>query len=169
MITLGIETSCDDTAFALLKDSKEVLSSVISSQVDIHQTFGGVVPEIAARRHLEVLQPLFVKALRDASITVAEIDRIAVTQGPGLIGGVLVGAAFARGLAQYKSCPLIPVNHVKAHVYGALLGIEGKWEDAFPALALVVSGGHTHLYYLKEAGKFDLRSQLIKTLRPVGV
>ena len=159
MIVLGIESSCDETAVAVLNEKKEVLSSLVSSQVKIHSEFGGVVPEIAARQHLKSITKIYEKALIDAKIKSSDIDLITVTQGPGLMGALLVGTSFAKGLASSLQVPLVPVNHVHAHVHGALLGLSNEIVDEteiFPSFAYVVSGGHTNLYYMPEATKFKL-------------
>jgi N6-L-threonylcarbamoyladenine synthase len=156
MLILGIESSCDETALALVKDGKYVLGSLISSQISIHAKWGGVIPEIAAREHLAAIHTMYRQLLTESEVTLAHIDAIAVTQGPGLVGCLLVGASFAKGLAQSSQKPIIPVNHVHAHVHGAILGIDAPLEQIFPTLALVVSGGHTNLYYMKSCIEFEL-------------
>ncbi|MCX6126162.1 MAG: tRNA (adenosine(37)-N6)-threonylcarbamoyltransferase complex transferase subunit TsaD [Proteobacteria bacterium] len=156
MLILGIESSCDETAIAVVKNGKQVLSSQIASQTMLHEKWGGVIPEIAAREHLSALKVIYEEALRESSTDVTSIDAIAVTQGPGLVGCLLVGVTFAKGLAMALRKPLIPVNHVHAHVHGALLGVAQATEDVFPTLALVVSGGHTNLYYLNSPLEFEL-------------
>lgn len=161
MIIIGIESSCDETAIALVRDGKEVLSSVIASQTKIHERWGGVVPEIAAREHLTALKRTYQSALESSKISPNEIDAIAVTQGPGLIGCLLIGTSFAKGLSQSLQKPLIPVNHVHAHIHGALLGIRHSLNDLFPALALVVSGGHTNLYLMNGPTSFELLAHTI--------
>ena len=156
MIVLGLESSCDDTGCGIVKDGVNVLSSVVASQIEDHKPFGGVVPEVAARSHLTAIDAVVETALRNADITLNDIDAIAVTQGPGLIGALLVAVSYARGLATSLNIPLIPVNHVHAHIHASLLGYEGKVDELFPAISLVVSGGHTHLYYMTHANQFDL-------------
>lgn len=156
MLVLGIESSCDETAASVVKDGREVKSSVIASQIDLHKTFGGVVPEIAAREHLKVIDKLTSQCLEEANVTIDDVDAIAVTQGPGLIGALLVGVSYAKGLAQRAQKPLIPVNHVHAHVFGALLGIDKSLDEIFPCIAAVVSGGHTNLYYMNNPNDFNL-------------
>jgi N6-L-threonylcarbamoyladenine synthase len=157
MLILGIESSCDETAAAVVEDGHKVLSSIVASQTAAHEVFGGVVPEIAAREHLKVILPTYELALAEAGIRIGDIDGIAVTQGPGLIGSLLVGISFAKGLAFSSGKPLIPVDHVNAHLHGALLGISSEArENAFPAIALVVSGGHTNLYYMEHPTDFGL-------------
>jgi len=152
MLVLGIESSCDETAAALVEDGRRVLSSVVASQVKIHRSFGGVVPELASREHLRNIGYVVRKAFRDAGKTQEDIDGIAVTQGPGLIGSLLVGLSFAKAMAFSIKKPLVPVNHIEGHICSAFIenpGIE------FPALALVVSGGHTSLIYSPERGRYQ--------------
>ena len=156
MLILGIESSCDETAIAVVKNGKQVLSSQIASQTLLHEQWGGVIPEIAAREHLAALKFMYEEALRESSTDIKSIDAIAVTQGPGLVGCLLVGVSFAKGLALAVRKPLIPINHVHAHVHGALLGVDQSNEELFPTLALVVSGGHTNLYYLNSPLEFEL-------------
>lgn len=155
-LILGIESSCDETAAAVVRDGRVALSSIVSTQIDLHQVFGGVVPEIAARAHLQLIDEVVQSALDEAGVKLEEIDGIAVTQGPGLIGALLVGISYAKGLAYGSRKPLIPVNHVEAHVHGAVLGIEAKAEELYPCLALVVSGGHTNIYLMTEPTRFEL-------------
>ncbi|SMF46282.1 tRNA (adenosine(37)-N6)-threonylcarbamoyltransferase complex transferase subunit TsaD [Pseudobacteriovorax antillogorgiicola] len=161
MLVLGIESSCDETAAAVVEDGRKVLSSQVFSQIETHKVFGGVVPEIAAREHLKVIQPMVQAALDEASCTLEDIDAIAVTQGPGLVGALLVGITYAKGLALGTGKPLIPVNHVHAHIHGALLGLDAPLESLFPGLALVVSGGHTNIYYMANPTDFELLAQTI--------
>ncbi|MCX5807335.1 MAG: tRNA (adenosine(37)-N6)-threonylcarbamoyltransferase complex transferase subunit TsaD [Proteobacteria bacterium] len=146
MIILGIDTSCDDTSIALLKDGEEILSNIVSSQVDIHKLFGGVVPEIASRKHIELIDIIFRNAMEEANITAKDIDIICVTSGPGLIGSVLAGLCFAKGLSLSLDKPLIAVNHVEAHAMSIFL----EKEAYFPYIALVVSGGHTIILMLED-------------------
>jgi len=141
MVILGIDTSCDDTSVAVLKDRTRVLSNVVSSQVELHSLFGGIVPELASRKHVELIGAILERALLDARVTLQETDCIAVTNGPGLIGSVLVGLMFAKGLCLSTGKPMIAVNHVEAHAMSIFL----EQEPAFPFLALIVSGGHTVL------------------------
>lgn len=156
MLILGIESSCDETAVALVENGQTVIGSLVHSQIDTHKAFGGVVPEIAAREHLKYIDPLMRELLEKSEKTIQDIDAIAVTQGPGLIGALLVGISYAKALAAATNKPLIPVNHVHAHVHGALLGVEACHENLFPLLALVVSGGHTNLYYMARPNTFEL-------------
>ena len=142
MLILGIESSCDETAAALVENGRIVLSNVIASQVKTHRRFGGVVPELASREHLRNIGYVVRQAFLDAGRDYDDIDGIAVTQGPGLIGSLLVGISFAKAMAFSKKKPLVPVNHVEGHIYSAF--IENP-EIEYPLLALVVSGGHTSL------------------------
>ncbi len=153
MNILGIETSCDETAAAIVKDGTTVLSNVVASQMDIHAAFGGVVPEVAARSHIEVILPIIEKSLHEAKISWPEVDAIAVTKGPGLIGSLLIGTLTATTLATLKQKPLIPINHVEAHVYAAYLS---KEVPRFPLLALIVSGGHTQLVLFHDHGEYEV-------------
>ncbi len=147
-LILGIETSCDETAAAVVRSGEELLSSVVASQFTAHQPYGGVVPELAAREHLRAIAPVVRKALADAFSDFKSLDAIAVTQGPGLAGALLVGISYAKALAFALDKPLIAVNHLEGHIHAVLLEERqrGNHELRFPLLALVVSGGHTHLY-----------------------
>ncbi|HXV76576.1 MAG TPA: tRNA (adenosine(37)-N6)-threonylcarbamoyltransferase complex transferase subunit TsaD [Candidatus Polarisedimenticolaceae bacterium] len=140
---LGIETSCDETAAAVLSDRHRVESSVVASQVELHSKYGGVVPEIAARHHVEAIDPVIRQALNDAGVSLDQIDAVAVTRGPGLIGSLLVGVSAAKAIAWFRQLPLVGVNHLEGHVRSVF--IEHPRIE-FPAIALVVSGGHTSLY-----------------------
>ncbi len=150
---LGIETSCDETAAAVVEDRTRVLSSVVASQDEIHAKYGGVVPELAARRQIEVLGPVLTEALEEAGTPLEAIDAIAVTAGPGLVGSLLVGVCAAKAIAWHRGIPLLAVNHLEGHIRSAF--IEHP-EIEFPALALVVSGGHTALYLCPEEGVYRL-------------
>ena len=145
---LGIESSCDETAAAVVRSGEQILSSVVASQISIHQPYGGVVPELASREHLRAIVPVVRRALADAGRTYESIDALAVTQGPGLIGALLVGIGYAKALAFALEKPLIAVNHLEGHIHAVLLEErqKGNRDLRFPLLALVVSGGHTHLY-----------------------
>ena len=145
---LGIESSCDETAAAVVRSGEELLSNVVYSQIATHHPYGGVVPELASREHLRAIVPVVRKALEDAGKTYETIDAIAVTQGPGLAGALLVGLSYAKGLAFGLEKPLIAVNHLEGHIHAVLLQERqnGNHDLQFPVLALVVSGGHTHLY-----------------------
>jgi N6-L-threonylcarbamoyladenine synthase len=141
-LILGIETSCDETAAALVTDGGEIRSSIVSSQAELHARYGGVVPEVASRRHLELVTPVIREALAEADVTLAEVDRVAVTQGPGLIGALLVGLAAAKAVAWSRRLPLVPVDHLDGHVASLYLQ-PGPLEPPF--LCLLASGGHTML------------------------
>ncbi len=157
MLVLGIESSCDETALAVVEDGHKVLVSLVASQVAQHLPFGGVVPEVAAREHLKMLSPMLEELkVKLGWNSLAKIDAISVTQGPGLIGALLVGVAFAKGLSASLKKPLVPVNHVHAHIHGALLGVAQEQRTQYPVLALVVSGGHTNLYRMTSPLDFQL-------------
>lgn len=156
MLILGIESSCDETAAAVVRDGREILSSIISSQIDIHRKWGGVVPEIASSEHLRHIDPIVKQAIRDAKVELADIDAIAVTQGPGLIGSLLVGVCYAKSLAYVLGKPLVGVNHIEGHVYS--VNFE-KPPVEFPALALIVSGGHTNIFHVPVEGKYQVVSR----------
>jgi N6-L-threonylcarbamoyladenine synthase len=145
---LGIESSCDETAAAVVRSGEQLISNVVASQIATHQPYGGVVPELASREHLRAIVPVVRQALADARQTYSSVDAIAVTQGPGLAGALLVGISYAKGLAYALDKPLIAVNHLEGHIHAVLLEErqKGNHELQFPVLALVVSGGHTHLY-----------------------
>jgi N6-L-threonylcarbamoyladenine synthase len=147
-LILGIETSCDETGAAVVRSGQQILSNVVASQIATHQPYGGVVPELASREHLRAIVPVVRQALAEAGQTYASVDAIAVTQGPGLAGALLVGISFAKALAFALEKPLIAVNHLEGHIHAVLLEQRqsGDAELHFPVLALVVSGGHTHLY-----------------------
>ena len=153
-LILGIESSCDETAAAVVRAGEELLSSVVASQFTAHKPYGGVVPELAAREHLRAIAPVVRKALADANTSMESIDAIAVTQGPGLAGALLVGISYAKALAFALDKPLIAVNHLEGHIHAVLMEERqrGNRELRFPLLALVVSGGHTHLYLATQRG-----------------
>ena len=154
MKILGIETSCDETAAAVVQDGTEILSNVVVSQIDIFAEYGGVIPEVAARSHLEAMMPVIRKALADAECTWDDIDAIAVTHAPGLLGSLLIGTLTARTLAILHDKPLYAVHHLKSHVYANWL--TGGHAPQFPVLALVVSGGHTQILYMPAHNKFEI-------------
>lgn len=167
MRILGIESSCDETAAAIVEDGQLLLSNVVKTQIDIHKVYGGVVPEVAARSHIEVVNAVIDQALTDASLSWDEIDGIAVTYAPGLLGSLLVGTLAARTIAHQKNIPLYPIHHVEAHVYanfitgqanGLDLKLPSKQPD-FPMLALIVSGGHSQLVLFKNHGDYELLGQ----------
>jgi len=149
---LGIESSCDETAAAVVRSGQQLISNVVASQIATHQPFGGVVPELASREHLKAIVPVVRQALAEANQTYDSIDAIAVTQGPGLAGALLVGISYAKALAFALDKPLIAVNHLEGHIHAVLLEErqKGNHELQFPVLALVVSGGHTHLYLAEQ-------------------
>ena len=153
---LGIESSCDETAAAVVRNGREVLSNVVSTQILVHRKFGGVVPEIASRKHIEHVMPVIHKSLTDAGLTLQEVDAIAVTYGPGLVGALLVGLSAAKGLALGSGKPLIGVNHLEGHVFANFLA-DPELEPPF--LALVVSGGHTSLLVVEDYNTFRLLGQ----------
>jgi N6-L-threonylcarbamoyladenine synthase len=153
MLVLGIESSCDETAAAVVRDGHEIVSSVISSQVEVHKRFGGVVPEIASREHLDKIVPVVDEALARAAITARDVDGIAVTQGPGLVGSLLVGLSYAKAMAYALAKPLVGVNHIEGHVYSVVFD---NPPIEYPAFALVVSGGHTNLFLVPEPGKYKV-------------
>jgi N6-L-threonylcarbamoyladenine synthase len=167
MKILGIESSCDETAAAVVEDGHRLLSNVVRTQIDIHKVYGGVVPEVAARSHIEVINPVIEQALSDAHLTWYDIDGIAVTYAPGLSGSLLVGTLAARTIALQKNKPLYPIHHVEAHVYanfitdqanGLSLTLPGA-QPQFPMLALIVSGGHSQLVLFKGHGNYELLGQ----------
>lgn len=151
---LGIESSCDETGAAVVRSGEQILSNVVFSQIATHMPYGGVVPELASREHLRAIVPVVRKALADAGRTYQSVDAIAVTQGPGLAGALLVGLSYAKALAFALDKPLIAVNHLEGHIHAVLLEERqrGNHEVTFPVLALVVSGGHTHLYLAEQKG-----------------
>ncbi len=183
MIILGIESSCDETAAAIVKNGLEILSNVVSSQIAVHSPFGGVVPELASRKHVEAILVVIDRALKDALLQIDDIDAIAVTRGPGLIGSLLVGLSAAKALSYSLNKPIIDVNHLEGHIHAAFI-CEGKYPKG-PSVCLVVSGGHSALYYLKSvenrpeflggtlddaAGEaFDKVAKLLKLGYPGGV
>ena len=153
MLVLGIETSCDETAAAIVRDGREIVSSVIASQIATHQRFGGVVPELASREHLDKIVPMVEEAFERASINPKDIDGIAVTIGPGLVGSLLVGVSYAKAMAFALNKPLVGVNHIEGHIYSVCF--ENPPVE-YPALALIVSGGHTNLFFVPEPSKYKV-------------
>jgi N6-L-threonylcarbamoyladenine synthase len=152
-LILGIETSCDETAAAVVEDGGRILSSVVASQVEVHAPYGGIVPELASRRHLEVILPVLSRALQDAGVGLADLTAIAVTAGPGLVGSLLVGVSAAKAIAYCRRLPLVAVNHLEGHIAAARL----EWPQiVHPFVALVVSGGHTHLYHVPTECQYRL-------------
>jgi N6-L-threonylcarbamoyladenine synthase len=156
MLILGIETSCDETAAAVVRDGREIVSSVISSQIELHHQYGGVVPELASREHLDKIVPVVEEALTRASLEAEQLDGIAVTAGPGLVGSLLVGVSYAKAMAFALQKPLVGINHIEGHIYSVVF--ENPPVE-YPALALVVSGGHTNLFLVPEPCKYKVVSR----------
>jgi N6-L-threonylcarbamoyladenine synthase len=153
MLVLGIESSCDETAAAIVRDGREILSSVISSQIEIHKKWGGVVPELASREHLNKIDDVLNEAVTVANVELKDVDAIAVTQGPGLVGSLLVGVCYAKALAFALGKPFVGVNHIEGHVFSVNFD---NPPVQFPAFALIVSGGHSNLFYVPEEGKYKI-------------
>jgi N6-L-threonylcarbamoyladenine synthase len=153
MLVLGIESSCDETAAAIVRDGRELVSSVISSQIETHKRFGGVVPELASREHLDKIVPVVTEAFARAGVGQEEIDGIAVTQGPGLVGSLLVGLSYAKAMAYALEKPLVGINHIEGHIYSVVFE---NPPIEYPAFALVVSGGHSNLFLVPEPGKYKV-------------
>lgn len=159
MLVLGIESTCDETAAAIVKDGHEILSSLISSQIDLHREYGGVVPELACRRHVDIIVPVIKETIEKANLHLKEIDLIAVANGPGLIGALLIGLHAAKALSLSLNKPLIGVNHVEAHLYAAQMS--QKEPISFPAIGCVLSGGHTNLVLMNSIGNYQLIGQTV--------
>ena len=152
-LILGVETSCDETAAAVVEDGGRILSSVVASQVEVHAPYGGIVPELASRRHLEMILPVLTRALQDAGVGLADLTAVAVTAGPGLVGSLLVGVSAAKAIAYCRRFPLVAVNHLEGHIAAARL----EWPQiVHPFVALVVSGGHTHLSHVPAECQYRL-------------
>ncbi|MBW2675367.1 MAG: tRNA (adenosine(37)-N6)-threonylcarbamoyltransferase complex transferase subunit TsaD [Deltaproteobacteria bacterium] len=156
MLVLGIESSCDETAAAVVSDGSEMLSNVIASQIEIHERYGGVVPEIASRKHMEAIIPVTQQALDDAGVSMSDIEGVAATRGPGLVGSLLVGLSVAKAMACAANIPFVGVNHIEGHIAAIFLTENGP---DFPFIALVVSGGHTHIYLARRFGDFQILGQ----------
>ncbi|MCP4023650.1 MAG: tRNA (adenosine(37)-N6)-threonylcarbamoyltransferase complex transferase subunit TsaD [Desulfobacteraceae bacterium] len=156
MIILGIESSCDETAAALVEDGKNILSCVVASQIDTHDKYGGVVPELASRMHIEAIAPVVSEAIEKSGVGMDDIQGVAATRGPGLIGALLVGFSFAKSFAWARKLPLAGVNHLEAHIYTLFLS---EKYPPFPFISLVVSGGHTNIYYVTSPDHFELLGQ----------
>lgn len=154
MYILGIETSCDETAAAVVIDGRTIASNIVASQIDLHAQYGGVFPELASRAHVEAIGAVVSQAMREAGVSYDQLDAIAVTRGPGLVGSLLVGVNYAKGLALSTGKPLIGVNHLEGHVYSLWLTTPFK-EPSFPVLVLIVSGGHTELLLMRDHGDFQ--------------
>lgn len=153
ILIMGIESSCDETSISIVKNGREVLSNCINSQIKIHEEYGGVVPEIASRCHTEVINGIMKEALKEARVSLDEIDAIAVTQGPGLVGALLVGVSYAKGLSYVTRKPLVAVNHIEGHIAGNYLTHS---ELKPPFICLIISGGHTHLVNVKSYNEFEI-------------
>jgi N6-L-threonylcarbamoyladenine synthase len=151
VLCLGIETSCDETAAAVVKDGTQILSNVVASQIDLHAEYGGVVPELACRRHIQLIDRIVQTAFHQARVSLDQIDLLSVVQGPGLIGALLIGVNFAKGLAWERGLPMVPVNHVEAHVYACFMS---NPDMQLPAIGLVASGGHTSLFLMENLGQY---------------
>ncbi|WP_432662734.1 tRNA (adenosine(37)-N6)-threonylcarbamoyltransferase complex transferase subunit TsaD [Wukongibacter baidiensis] len=153
IITLALESSCDETSVSVVKNGREVLSNIVSSQIDLHKKFGGVVPEVASRKHVENISYVIDEALEEANVTFEDIDVIGVTYGPGLVGALLVGLSTAKSLAYSLNKPLVGVNHIEGHIYANFI----EYKDLEPPfVCLIVSGGHTHLVYMKDYGVYEV-------------
>ena len=153
VLVLGIETSCDETAAAVLEDGSRIRSNVVASQVELHAPYGGIVPELASRRHIEAIQPVLDRALADAGVALKDLSALAVTVGPGLVGSLLVGVSVAKAIAFARQLPFVGVNHLEGHIAAALLEYPAL---THPFVALVVSGGHTHLYHVPAECEYHL-------------
>ncbi len=156
MLIFGIESSCDETAAAVVRDGREILSSIIASQIDLHRPWGGVVPELASREHLDKIDPIVREAVSKAGVEFSEIDAVAFTQGPGLIGSLLVGVCYAKSLAYSLGIPFVGINHIEGHVYSIAFDHPPL---EYPALALIVSGGHTNIFHIPAEGSYKVVSR----------
>lgn len=161
MLVLGLESTCDETACSVVCDGSEILSNVVSSQIDLHAEYGGVVPELACRRHVDVIIPVIKEALSRANVELADIDLIAVAHGPGLIGALLLGLNTAKSLALALNKPFIGVNHIEAHLYAACMSHPKKTEIKFPCLGVLLSGGHTALIHMHDLGRYTPIGQTV--------
>ncbi|MCP2239163.1 tRNA (adenosine(37)-N6)-threonylcarbamoyltransferase complex transferase subunit TsaD [Thermoanaerobacterium thermosaccharolyticum] len=157
IIVLGIETSCDETSASVVKNGKTVMSNVIYSQIDIHKKFGGVVPEIASRNHIEAIGKVVKEALDEASINLDKVDVVAATYGPGLVGALLVGLSYGKALAYGKGIPFVGVNHIEGHISANYL--DGDFEPPF--ICLIASGGHSHIVFVKDYGKYEVLGRTV--------
>ena len=153
ILILGIESSCDETAAAVTRNGREVLSNIIYSQIDLHTIYGGVVPEIASRKHIEKINQVTSQALKEAGVALSDIDAVAVTCGPGLVGALLVGVAFAKALSFAQGLPLVGVHHIEGHICANFIE-HPKLEPPF--MSLIVSGGHTHLVNVADYGEYEI-------------
>ena len=157
-VILAIESSCDETACAVIKDGREICANVVSTQIKIHEKFGGVVPEVASRKHLEYIDIVIEEALKESGYAFADLDAVAVTMGPGLIGALLVGLSTAKGLAYAIGKPLIGVHHIEGHIYANFLAHP---EISLPCICLVVSGGHTNIVKIAAHGDYEILGQTV--------
>ena len=164
MLLLCLESSCDETAAAVVRDGRAVLSSVVASQVDVHARYGGVVPELASRQHVEAVAPVIEEALSGAGVEIEAIEGIAITRGPGLVGALLVGLSVAKAIAFARDIPLVGVHHMEGHILAPLL----EAEVSFPFLALAVSGGHTHLYRVDGVGRYRTLGRTLDDAAGIG-
>lgn len=160
MLVLGIESTCDETSCAIVKDGFEILAHVTKSQINLHREFGGVVPELACRDHITTITPVIQETLSQAGLSLDDIDLIAVARGPGLIGALLIGITYAKGLAWAKDIPLIGVNHIEAHLYAAMMSLTPD-QLQFPALGAILSGGHTSLVLINQIGQYKLLAETV--------
>ena len=151
MLILGIDTSCDDTSAAVVEDGRKILSNIVSSQSDIHSRYGGIVPELASRRHIEMIMPVVDEAIKQAGISLQDLSAVAVCKGPGLIGSLLIGCSFAKALCYCRNIPLVAVNHLEGHLLSVFLESPAP---EFPFLSLIVSGGHTSLHIAEDYGRY---------------
>ena len=159
MKILAIETSCDETSASVVENGSKILSSVVASQIEFHKKYGGIVPEVASRKHIEVIAAVVEQALAEAKTPLKKIDAVAATYGPGLVGSLIVGLNYAKATAYALGIPFVPVNHIEGHIYANFIKVSTKFEGKslkFPFVCLVVSGGHTNLYYIKDHGKYEL-------------
>lgn len=159
MLVLGIESTCDETACSVVKDGQNILSNVVASQIDLHAQYGGVVPELSCRRHVDVIIPVIKQALQEANITLKEVDLIAVAYGPGLIGALLIGLTAAKTLSLAINKPYVGVNHIEAHLYAAIMSQPRPVE--FPCMGVILSGGHTALVRMDDVGTYTLVGETI--------
>ncbi len=153
MKILAIETSCDETSVAIIEDGTKILSNIVASQIEFHKKYGGIVPEIASRKHIEVISLVAKEALEEAKVDLKDIDAVAVTFGPGLVGSLLVGICYAKAIAYALNVPLIGINHIEGHIYANFLGKDKP--PKFPFICLIVSGGHSHLVLVKDHGVYE--------------
>lgn len=159
MLVLGLESTCDETAAAVVRNGQEILSNVVSSQIDLHSTYGGVVPELACRRHVDVMIPVIDEALKLANASFSDIDLISVAHGPGLVGALLIGVNAAKAISLATQTPFIGVNHVEAHLYAAIMSHQGLPD--FPCLGVILSGGHTSIMKIEHIGSSSLIAQTV--------